>query len=164
MKNVKGIIIILIFIMLLLMSIAYSAFATQLNITASSQIAGEWDVRITNIEIISVSEKCDSGEPQFTNTTMTFSAKLNKPSDFVKYEVTVRNEGTIDAILNDILFYEDSEGSSAINYITTGVSPLLKAGEETKFEVTVEYLKDVNEEPSVKHKTLMGIIEYVQER
>lgn len=164
MKNTKGIIIILLFIMLLLMTIAYSAFVTQLDISASSQIVGEWDVRITNIEVISVSENCDSGDPQFTNTTMTFNAKLNKPSDFVKYEVTVRNEGTIDAILNNIIFYEETEGSSAINYITTGVNPLLEAGEETKFEVTVEYLKNVTETPSVKHKTLMGIIEYVQER
>lgn len=164
MKRTKSIIIISVLLILLLMSIAYSAFETQLNLNTTSQVIGEWDVKITNIEAKSVSANCDPGLPQFTNTTMEFDAKLNKPGDIVEYEVTIKNEGTIDAILNNIFFFEEEGGSSALNYITTQVDPLLVAGEQTKFSVMVEYLKDVKEIPSVKHKALTGIIEYVQER
>lgn len=164
MKERRNIIIILILVILLLMSVAYSAFATQLTLNSSSQIIGEWDVRITNIEIKYVSENCDPGVPQFTNTSMKFNAKLVKPGDYISYEVTVKNEGTIDAILNNIIFYEEYEGSTALNYITTEVSPILKKGEEIKFSVIVEYLKETTEIPSIKQKGITGIIEYVQER
>lgn len=164
MKSTKSIIIISVLLILLLMSIAYSAFATQLNLNTTAQVVGEWDVRIIDIKVKNVSDKCNPGTPKFTTTTMEFDAELNKPGDSVEYEITVKNDGTIDAILDNFIFLEENEGSTALNYITTGVNPYLEAGEQTTFSVTVEYLKGITEVPSVKHKALTGIIEYVQER
>lgn len=103
------------------------------------------------------------GEPQYTNTSATFSAKLLKPNDTITYEITIKNAGTIDAKLGNKTFTTDEEkGSPAIIYTTTNPANILKAGEETTFTVTVQYDPETKETPSVKTKTITGIIEYVQ--
>ena len=163
MKSNRNIIIGALVIAILAMSIGYSAFASQLTINGTAQITGVWDVRITGIEATQVSEGCDGGEPQYTNTTATFNAKLQKPGDIIKYLITIRNEGTIDAALDDVLFQCDEEsGSPAISYSTTNVAKILNAGEETTLEITITYDPNYTEVPSIKTKTITGIIEYVQ--
>ncbi len=164
MKNNKNIIIISLLIVILAMAVGYSAFATQLTINGTAEIVGEWDVKITNIDVQNVSSGCDYGEPQYTNTSATFAAKLKNPGDSVTYVVTVKNAGTINAVLNNVIFTpDDIDGSSAIIYTTTEPDEHLPAGGETTFTVTVKYDEKSTEVPSVKTKTITGIVEYVQE-
>ena len=160
-KN-KNIIIIAVLIAISVMSVGYSIFTTQLTFDGTAEIIGEWNVKIVDIQTQSVSEGCDPGIPQYTNTSVTFYSKLVKPGDSISYAVTIKNAGTIDATLSQILFKEQDDGSPAINYITTELDHLLKAGEQTTMIVTVEYISGYTEVPSVKTKTLTGIIEYVQ--
>ena len=121
-----------------------------------------WDVKITNVEAINVSSSCDAGKPTFTDTSVNFSAKLMKPGDEITYKVTIKNAGTIDAKLQTVIFTEEIDGILALNYTTTQITPELNAGEETTFNITVTYVKDTEEIPEKKTKTLTGIIEYVQ--
>ena len=145
------------------MAVGYSAFATQLSLNGTAEIVGEWDVRITNIETKEISEGCDGGKPQFTNTTATFDAKLKKPGDTIVYEITIENQGTMNATLETVVFLsDDKNGSEAIKYSTTELDHTLNSGEQTKLDVTVEYDPSATELPIVKTKTLTGIIEYVQ--
>ena len=58
---------------------------------------------------------------------------------------------------------DDKNGSSAIIYSTTGPAQNLAAGEQTTLTVTVTYDEETAEVPEVKTKTIIGIIEYVQE-
>ena len=51
MGNTKNIIIATLIAIILLMAVGYSAFATQLTINGTAQIIGEWNVKITNIQI-----------------------------------------------------------------------------------------------------------------
>ncbi len=163
MINNKNLIIVALVIVILIMAVGYSAFATQLTLNGTAEITGEWDVKIINIEAQDVSEGSNCGEPQFTNTSAIFSAELNKPGDSITYVVTIENAGTIDAKLDNITFSPDDEnGSPAINYTTTEPSKILNAGERTTFTVTVEYDLETTEIPSIKTKTITGIIEYVQ--
>ncbi len=164
MKRTRNVIIISVSIVLLAMSIGYSTFATQLKLNSSTtEIMGEWDVRIINIEATSVSEGCDEGTPKYTNTTMSFDSKLEKPGDSITYVITIKNEGTIDATLGTVVFLEQLNGSEAINFVTTDLKHELKAGDQTTFSVIAEYITTSTEVPSVKSKTLTGIVEYVQE-
>ncbi len=133
------------------------------TINGTAEITGVWDVKITNIETKEISEGCDDGNPQFTDTTATFNAKLQKPGDKIVYIVTIQNLGTIDATLNGVVFMSDDEnGSEAITYSTTNLATDLNAGGTTTVEITVKYDSKVKEVPSVKTKTLTGIIEYGQ--
>ena len=161
MKRTKNIIIITLLIVISVMAVGYSAFATQLSVNGTAEIIGEWDVKIVGVEAQDISEGCEAGTPQYTNTSVTFDAKLVKPGDSISYKVTIENAGTIDATLGTVIFKE-SDGSPAINYITTELQQSLKAGETTSFTVTVEYLSKTTEVPSVKTKQITGIVEYVQ--
>ena len=149
--------------MIALMTVGYSAFATQLKINGTAEIVGEWDVKITNIVAQEVSEGCEAGEPEYTNTTATFNAKLQKPGDIVSYVITIKNEGTIDAKLDSATFTTDEEnGSPAIIYTTTDPSDTLNAGSETTFTVTAKYDEKTESTPEIKTKQISGVIEYVQ--
>ncbi len=79
-KN-KILILIFFLIIIVLMAVGYSTFATDFTISGTAEITGEWDVRITNITATQVTEGCDAGTPTFTKDSINFSAKLNKPGD-----------------------------------------------------------------------------------
>ena len=162
MKNNKSIIIIILIIVIITMSVAYSEFATQLKINGETEITGEWDVKITGIVAQDVSEGCDPGEPEFTNTTAQFNAKLQKPGDKISYVITIKNEGTINAILDNESYTSNEDGSPAIKYSNTSPSTNLDAGTQTTFTITVMYDENVEEVPEIKKKTFNAIIEYVQ--
>ncbi len=162
MKNKKIIIIGVIIIVILLMAVAYSALATQLSLNGTAEIVSEWNVKITSVTAQYVSEGCEAGEPQFTNTTATFNAELVKPGDYITYFIQIENQGTLDATLKNITFQEDQNGSPAIIYVTTEPDTSLKAGAKTGFLVKVEFDENTTEMPAVKNKTITGIIEYVQ--
>ena len=162
MKSTKNIIILALLIVIFAMAVGYSTFATQLKLEGMTEIVGVWNVKITNVKAQEVSNGCDPGVPEYTNTTIKFNAKLVKPGDSITYIVTIENAGTIDATLDNILFKEQSDGSPAINYITTEVAHELAAGDQTTFTVTAEYIKGTTEVPTITTREITGIIEYVQ--
>lgn len=162
MKNTRNLIIITLLIIILIMSVGYSAFASQFTLNGVAEVTGEWNVKIVNIEAQDISEKCDSGEPEYTDTSVTFNAKLLKPGDSITYVITIQNAGNIDATLGMVVFKEDENGSPAIVYTTTELDSMLKAGEQTTLTVKVMYDSKYTEVPSVKTKSITGIIEYVQ--
>ncbi len=163
MKSRTNIVIGSLIIIILLMSFAYSTFATQLTINGTAEIIGEWNVKITDVTAQYVSEGCDAGETQFTNTSVTFNAKLFKPGDYITYSIMIENSGNINATLDNINFTDDGvNGSSAIIYKYSEPHPILTAGEQTCILVQVIYDENVTEMPSIKTKTITGIIEYVQ--
>ena len=165
MMNTKNIIIGALIIVILTMAVGFSAFATQATLSGTAEIAGVWDVRITGIEVQNISDGVDAGSPEFTNTSATFNAKLLKPGDSVTYAITIENQGTINAKLNNILFTCDEDtGSPAILYKTSELASSLSAGEQTTLTVTIQYDPKTTEVPSVKTKSITGIIEYVQEQ
>ena len=152
MKNVRHYIIIAVLVIILTMS---------LNGVAG--IVNGWDVRITNVKVQSASKGCDAGIPQYTNSSVTFNSKLSKPGDEIVYLITIKNAGTIDAALNNVIFKQKKESEKLV-YSTTELSKELNAGDETTFSVKIEYNLDTNEIPKVKTNTITGIIEYVQKK
>lgn len=160
MRNYKNIIIVSLLLVLLAMSVGYSAFSGNLKLNGIAEIMGEWDVRITNVEVKKVSEGCDPGTPQYSNTSVTFDAKLAKPGDSITYLITIENAGTLDATLNNVLFVEN--GTLAISYSTTEIKENLKSGEITTFSVLVEYKSNYVDHLEDDKNTIIGIIEYVQ--
>ena len=163
MKNTKNTIIATLFLAILVMAVGYSTFATQLTLNGTAEIVGEWNIKITNIQVQSVNGDVSYETPEFTDTNATFNVTLKKPGDSIVFVITIRNEGTINATLGTVIFKEDSEGDlPAIQYKTSELQNSLDAGEETSFTVTVTYDPKTTEVPAIKTKTITGIIEYVQ--
>ena len=163
MKANKNILITALLIVISVMSIGYSAFATELDITGTAEIVGEWNVRIANIQAISISDDCDAGQPEYTDTTALFNAKLQKPGDSITYEITIENAGTIDAALDYASFNTDKEnGSPAIEFCISDPPDELKAGNTATFTIVANYKEEVTELPSIKTKTIVSKLFFKQ--
>ncbi len=162
MKSTKNFIIGALLVVIISMAVGYSAFASELELEGTAEIIGEWDVRIINIEAQNISEGCDCGEPQFTNTSATFNAKLVKPGDSITYVITIKNAGIIDATLSNVICKEVENGSPAISYSMSELDNDLKAGEQTMYTIKVLYDPNSSEVPSIKSKSITSTIEYSQ--
>ena len=132
---------------LVIMGVGYAAFQSQLKITWTSNITSNWSVKITDIQSKVVSgTPSNISEPTHTDTTATFKTKLVLPNDTMQYDITVSNEGDIDAKLDKITVPESN--NPAIGFKITGIreGALLKAGNTALLTVIVKY-NNVTEQP-----------------
>lgn len=162
MTQKRNIIIGVIIIAILLMAVAYSALATQLSLNGTAKIISEWNVKITSVTAQYVSDGCNPGKSEFTDTNVTFNAELVKPGDYITYLVMIENTGTLDATLDTFKLTPDEDGSPAIIYTNTEPEKVLKAGNSTCFLIKVAFDENATEMPSVKTRTIEGFVKYVQ--
>lgn len=109
----KNLLILGLLSIVLVMSVGYAAFATQLNIHGSSSITSKWDIHFDNTRTDAtpgVVDKtvglADAAEPTGTITyesgdtplSVTLEAGLNQPNDVVVFHLKVKNGGTLKAI------------------------------------------------------------------
>lgn len=173
-RKSNSIIIGVLLVVVLLMSIGFAASATRLNVTSKATVGGKWDVRIISLERISGTAGAVEDETEspvgFTSTTATFNLTMAQPGDYAVYEITVKNQGTIDATLTDIRETLMENGTSAINYTVTPAEGSTKgsdlaAGTEHKFSVRISYNEDAigDDAPEVNAKNgLTLILDYDQ--
>ncbi len=132
---------------LLVMAAGYAAFRTQLTINGTSNITSDWKVLITDIQSKTLSgDATDAEAPSHTETTATFKTNLVSPGDSMQYDITVENQGDIDAKLDKITVPEST--NPAIGFEVTGIreGTLLKAGNTALLTVIVKY-NDVTKQP-----------------
>ena len=148
---------------LVIMAVGYAAFSSQLKISGTSNIANNFIVKITDIQsTVQSGGASDAVVPSYTDTTATFHTNLVSPGDSMKYEVTIENKGSIDAVLKTITKTDTS--NSAILFETTGVNEgdELKAGESTTMIVTVTYNPAVTSQPTDLESNLTVELDYEQ--
>ena len=146
-RTQRNYIIIGLCMILVIMGVGYAAFQSQLKITGTSNITSNWSVKITNIESKVLSgAPTDAQKPSYTDTTATFRTRLTSPGDTMQYDVTVSNEGDIDAKLDKITVPENT--NPAIGFEVSGIreGALLKAGNTALLTVIVKY-NNVTEQP-----------------
>ena len=147
---------------LVIMGVGYAAFSSQLKISGTSNITSNWSVKITNIQSKVVSgAPTDAETPSYTDTTATFKTRLTSPGDTMQYDVTVSNEGDIDAKLDKITVPESN--NPAIGFEVSGIKEgsLLEARQTALLTVTVKY-NDVTEQPSNLTANLKITLDYSQ--
>ena len=147
---------------LVIMGVGYAAFSSQLKISGTSNITSNWSVKITNIESKVVSgAPTDAEMPSYTDTTATFKTRLTSPGDTMQYDVTVSNEGDIDAKLDKITVPEST--NPAIGFEVSGIEEgsLLKAGNTALLTVIVKY-NNVTEQPDNLTADLKVTLDYSQ--
>ena len=147
---------------LVIMGVGYAAFQSQLKISGTSNITSNWSVKITDIQSKIVSgTPTNASEPTHTDTTATFRTTLTSPGDTMQYDVTVSNEGDIDAKLDKITVPEST--NPAIGFEVSGIEEgsLLEAKQTATLTVTVKY-NDVTEQPSDLTADLEVTLDYSQ--
>ena len=148
---------------LLIMVVGYAAFQSQLKITGTSNIASNFLVRITGIESNVLSGSASNAvEPSYTDTTATFKTNLVSPGDSMKYDITVANEGNIDAVLNSIKV--NNSNNEAITFETSGIEEgdELKASETDILTVIVTYNPSITSQPENTTATITVTLDYGQ--
>ena len=147
---------------LVIMGVGYAAFQSQLRISGTSNITSNWSVKITDIQSKVVNgTPTNASEPTHTDTTATFRTTLTSPGDTMQYDVTVSNEGDIDAKLDKITVPEST--NPAIGFEVSGIEEgsLLEAKQTALLTVTVKY-NDVTEQPSDLTADLEVTLDYSQ--
>ena len=147
---------------LVIMGVGYAAFQSQLKISGTSNITSNWSVKITDIQSKVVNGTPTNAEaPTHTDTTATFSTTLTSPGDTMQYDVTVLNEGDIDAKLDKITIPEST--NPAIGFEVKGIEEesLLRSKETALLTVTVKY-NNVTEQPSNLTADLEVTLDYSQ--
>ena len=147
---------------LVIMGVGYAAFSSQLKISGTSNITSNWNVKITNIESKVVSgAPTDAEAPSYTDTTATFKTRLTSPGDTMQYDITVSNEGDIDAKLDKINVPESN--NPAIGFEVSGIKEgaLLESKQSAILTVIVKY-NNVTEQPDDLTADLEVTLDYSQ--
>ena len=146
------------------MGVGYAAFQSQLKISGTSNIASNFLVKITGIEVSSKSGGA-ADKPDVTthtDTTATFGTTLQSPGDSITYDITIANQGSIDATLKTIS--KTDTNNSAIIFETSGVNEgdALKIGDTATMQVKVTYNPSVTNQPTNLESTLNVTLDYEQ--
>lgn len=143
-RKSRNVIIGLLCAIIVFMGVGFAAsLSSILTINGDAEITGTWNVKITDITATNVTGKANAGTPTATATTANFNATLAEPGDSVTYKVTVQNNGTLTAKLDDIAEVLDDSTNTAIVYSYGTSNPTkgttLAPGATHTFEVTVTY-------------------------
>ena len=150
--------------LLVFMGIGYAILSQTLNISGIANMRGNWNVKITNMELLSENKtgRAEEVSHSFTDTTATFEADLYMPGDSIEYRVTVENQGNIDALLKSIT-PTTTNRSEGIKFSHSEIdNTVLTAGKKITFTMKVEFLESATSIPKVDNVKYNLELVYVQ--
>ena len=149
--------------LLVAMGIGYAILSQTLNISGIANMKGDWNVKITNMELIKTTGMAEEVEKSFTDTSATFKGKMYIPGDSAEYRITVTNAGNIDAKLASVSQSIENEVSD-IKFTNTALEGrILKAGETYKFNVKAYFDENATSIPDKSNIPSYTItLQYVQ--
>lgn len=151
---------------ILIMAVGYALLSQSLTINGTANITSNWDVKITNITEGTPTGSATNVSPAtFTGTSATFNVNLVKPGDKMVYQITVSNEGTLNAKLTGMTVSPESEADTGIYYRVSGVEQnvtKLDAGQTNTVTVEVGWVATDTSTPTVKTVPLTVNLTYTQ--
>jgi len=132
-KKKRNIIIGALCTVLLLMVVGYAAFNSVLKIKGTSTISSNWDIKITSITSETLSGSATNAkDPEGVGTlTASFETNLVSPGDSMEYDITIENQGNMDAKLDKITLSDPNHEYITFTAEIDGDS--LNVGENTTF-------------------------------
>ncbi len=158
--------------MLVFMGIGYATLSQVLNIGTTAKVTGSWKIYISSATVEERSDADMNGTEIRDNKTTDISLNVSfkKPSDYITYDITVENAGTIDAKLEEITMTPPSnviDGTEEKMFLMETKNlvkgSVLKAGETTTFQMTLRFNEKATTLPSVDEEFTFGLkLNYVQ--
>lgn len=173
-KKTLNIMLGIILICIFSISIIYAALNTILNINGNAEIvASSWDIYLSNPKVQKGSVNDDIPIIKSKNS-IEFNTILTTPGDYYEFTVDIINNGTIDAMINNIIMYPTLSTEQAkyfkyeVNYengeIISTQQVLEKKSTKT-IVVRVEYRSDLTQFDLPTTSTELNLsltLEYVQ--
>ena len=173
MRHKKNLIIISMCVAILVMSVGYALFSTQINISGSTAATSKWQVEFSDIRTVELNGGAtNAAMPTAAGTLATFEVDLVQPGDFVTYEIDITNYGDIAAEVISASY--SVSGSEAIFVNIDGVKKgtVLESCEgldkcpTVTLNLTIGYNAFTTADPSEKRKDIafnIGIGQYVED-
>ena len=164
----------IVFISVFTLTVAYAALNAVLDISGRAEVYGmNWDVHFDNVKVTNGSVSGD--DPRITSaTTATFSTVLNMPGEFYEFTIDVVNDGSIDAMIENVTKTPTltSEQAKYLKYDITyqnGESittrQLVEKNSFVRLKVRLEYRSDVTSSdlPKTSETLTLGLkLDYIQ--
>lgn len=159
-KEKKKMAFVILLILIIGLGIGYTALTTNLAIDGTStMLANSWDIHFENLNIIEGSSTIGNNyEPAtiYPPTDIGFNITLKNPGDYYDFTVDVKNDGTLDGMIDYFTFTasEDNSGylpenmECSLTYLDdTEVEQYhtLKAGQKETYKIHIGYKKDITE-------------------
>ena len=146
-KKERNIIIFSLVGILVCMIVAYATLSTNLKTTGTSEITSSWDIKITNVtQGVATGDAENAKTPTHDGLTATMEANLYSKGDAMEYDVTITNNGTLDAKLDDIITNTQNANSEAVIITFTGYKKgeVLESKTSKVVHVKIEYNPNYN--------------------
>ena len=143
--------------------IGYSILTSTVRIDGTASITSTWKIVFTKAVENTMNEATTTSGPSITaGTTLDIGVELNKKGSQAIYDVTVQNQGTIDAVVKEIRL-NDGEPTDLKVYISGLYKGFaLKAGESKQFQVIAEWSASAPES-SETEKNVNVSVDFEQE-
>ena len=150
--------------LLVFMGIGYAILSQTLNISGTANMQGNWNVKITNMKLLEANKtgRAENVSNTFTDTTASFEANLWMPGDSIEYEVTVENQGNIDAVLKDIIQTKTNKDKNLKFSNSLIGTEVLTSGSKMSFTMKVEIPEEAETLPEVKESKYEIQLIYIQ--
>ena len=155
------------------LTIAYAALNAVLTISGNAQVtASNWDIHLANPKVTNGS--VNTTIPTISGNILNFNTTLTTPGDFYEFTVDVVNNGSIDAIINNVVKNPEltTEQAKYLKYEITYLNgesisnkQLLAKNKTMPIKVRIEYRTDLVAEdlPSTNTTLNMSLtLEYIQ--
>jgi len=125
-----------------------------------------WNIKFTNAIKNGINGNAREITPvKYDALSVSFDVALTGPNDAINYEFTISNEGTIKAVIDEIVIVPENNDNSVIAYDVDGieVGDKLYPGESTKMNVKVYYNDKIDSDIKYYNDNLKIVINYVQD-
>ena len=146
MKAKKNMMIGILCIALVFMGLGYSLYSSTLNLSGTATASGTFDVKITNVELDEIhttagttNQTPDVGA-NYAVTETTLTAKFSEPGDYITWDITVTNRGSIEAAIT-VNTKQDTDGPYKLS-CNAVEGTVLAPNQTTTFPCEMSFDKD----------------------
>ena len=134
-KKKKKMVITTLVCVLVFIAVGYALLTQAIKVGVEGTLNGVWDVYISDIKLKNSTGRAQELNPAYVSNKVNanFEVDLYMPGDSVEYEVTVKNDGNIDATLRTIATNATNTNEDIRFTHTIKQGEVLKKESETKF-------------------------------
>lgn len=137
--------IISLFIVILSLGVGYAIFSETINIAGTAQTTGSFNVEFFDAVTadqyeaggLVLNTAVISGDKNLLTITV---PDLQRPTSWVEFDITVKNVGTIGALLESVDVTGDNDPDIVVTYPSWTTGVVLDAGQTYTFTIKVEWL------------------------
>lgn len=140
-KKKKKMVITTLVCVLVFIAVGYALLTQAIKVGVEGTLNGVWDVYISDIKLKNSTGRAQELNPAYVSNKVNanFEVDLYMPGDSVEYEVTVKNDGNIDATLRTIATNATNTNEDIKFTHTIKQGEVLKKESETKFTFKIVF-------------------------